>query len=190
MHQSDPADDGHPSALRVALAWLAHPVSVAGIGLLLLNDHVLKAEYGTWLTGKLSDVAGLVFAPALLAVVVAVLAPTARPRTVATASCATVGLAFALVKATTTGAAVASAAWTAIVGPSVVRVDVTDLLALPALALTWWGFRQAQRRPFSGRVAYTLRLAVVLPIAVLATAATTLEEHPPPRRTPSSSGTG
>ena len=79
-------------ALRVALAWLAHPVSVAAIAVLLLNDHVLKAEFGTWWTGKLSDVAGLMFAPALLAMGMALVIPTARPRAVAAASLATVGL--------------------------------------------------------------------------------------------------
>jgi hypothetical protein len=36
---------------------------VAGLLLLLLNDHYLKAEYHNWLTGKLSDFAGLFIFP-------------------------------------------------------------------------------------------------------------------------------
>ena len=36
--------------------------------LLALNDHVLKQAWPGWVTGKLSDVAGLVVAPAVLAV--------------------------------------------------------------------------------------------------------------------------
>ncbi len=50
------------------LTWLIHPVTVAATALLILNDQVLKAAYPGWLTGKLSDVAGLVMAPPLLAV--------------------------------------------------------------------------------------------------------------------------
>ncbi|TCB96187.1 hypothetical protein E0H26_16325 [Micromonospora zingiberis] len=53
------------------LSWLIHPVTVAATALLILNDHVLKAAYPGWLTGKLSDVAGLVMAPPLLALLLA-----------------------------------------------------------------------------------------------------------------------
>ncbi|MEV6813172.1 hypothetical protein [Micromonospora sp. NPDC051296] len=53
------------------LTWLIHPVTVAATALLILNDHVLKAAYPGWLTGKLSDVAGLVMAPPLVALVLA-----------------------------------------------------------------------------------------------------------------------
>lgn len=37
-----------------------------GLFLLILNDHVLKAAYGNWFTGKLSDVAGLLILPMFL----------------------------------------------------------------------------------------------------------------------------
>jgi hypothetical protein len=43
-----------------------HPVALAAIALLVLNDHVLKARWPGLITGKLSDVAGLVFFPLLL----------------------------------------------------------------------------------------------------------------------------
>ncbi|MCJ7827074.1 MAG: hypothetical protein MUP36_02390, partial [Demequinaceae bacterium] len=165
-------------ALQVALAWLAHPVSLAGIALLLLNDHVLKAEYGAWWTGKLSDVAGLVFAPALLAVVVAALGGhRGRPRTVAASSLAIVGVGFVWVKATAGGAAAASAAWTAVAGPSLVRHDATDLLALPALALAWLAYRQATRRPDATRhpnPRTVARALILVPIATFAVAATSV----------------
>ncbi len=39
---------------------LATPLFVASISLLALNDFVLKAAFHNWLTGKLSDVAGLI----------------------------------------------------------------------------------------------------------------------------------
>ncbi len=41
-------------------------VFLAGLLVLILNDHVLKAVYGNWLTGKLSDFAGLLILPMIL----------------------------------------------------------------------------------------------------------------------------
>ena len=38
---------------------LTHPALLLTTAVLLLNDHVWKAAYGSALTGKLSDVAGL-----------------------------------------------------------------------------------------------------------------------------------
>ena len=49
-----------------ALDSLVHPVPLVALTLMLLNDHVLKASYPGWLTGKLSDVAGLMLLPFVL----------------------------------------------------------------------------------------------------------------------------
>lgn len=159
--------------LRAALAWLTHPVSVVALVVLLLNDHVLKRAYGTWWTGKLSDVAGLVLAPALLAVAIAAARACRAPRPVpadpGVLATVVVGAGFAVVKATAVGAALASAAWTAVAGPSVVLRDPTDLLTLPALGVAWWVAR-ASASPRRVRAARAWPL--VLPLAVLATAAT------------------
>src|SRR5438128_688958 len=38
---------------------LRSPLLLGAVGVLLLNDFVLKAAFHNWLTGKLSDVAGL-----------------------------------------------------------------------------------------------------------------------------------
>ena len=47
---------------------LTHPITLASLGLLLLNDLALKSFWhGAWATGKLSDFAWMVFAPPLLA---------------------------------------------------------------------------------------------------------------------------
>ena len=94
--------------VRTSLRALAHPGSVLALVVLVLNDHVLKQAWPGPVTGKLSDVAGLVVAPLLLA------GPrSARRRTPAAAgrsgldgrwassSCKTLG----------EGAAVASAVW-------------------------------------------------------------------------------
>jgi hypothetical protein len=45
------------------LDLLTTPAFLTGLALLLLNDWVWKAEYGNWLTGKLSDFAGLFVFP-------------------------------------------------------------------------------------------------------------------------------
>ena len=171
------------TARRKALGWLAHPATIASVIVLVVNDHLLKPTYGTWWTGKLSDVAGLVFAPALLAVAVSLCAPRVRMRALIPAAIATVGLGFAVVKTTAAGAAAASAAWTAIAGPSVVLRDPTDLLAIPALAVAWVIARRTVERQATAaappenpgprqRAGAFLRWGVVLPLAVLATAAT------------------
>ncbi len=53
---------------RRAESALTHPATVAALGVLLLNDLLLKALWPqAWLTGKLSDLAWLVFALPLLA---------------------------------------------------------------------------------------------------------------------------
>ncbi len=58
-----------------ALHCLKHPATVASIALLVVNDHILKSLAPSWVTGKLSDFAGLFFFPFLLA---AALSPITR----------------------------------------------------------------------------------------------------------------
>ena len=50
----------------VFLHWVAHPLTVGATAVLLLNDHVFKQAWPGLVTGKLSDVAGLVVAPPVL----------------------------------------------------------------------------------------------------------------------------
>lgn len=60
------ADHAAPGATRrpwVPAEFLLHPVVVVALLVWALNDHVLKAEYGTWWTGKLSDVTSLMVFP-------------------------------------------------------------------------------------------------------------------------------
>jgi hypothetical protein len=120
---------------------LLHPIALAAIAVLLANDHVLKDAYPGWWTGKLSDVAGLVFFPLLLALVVPF-----RGALIAT------GIVFAAVKlwqpANTVGEWLFGLArWpldavTTLSLPGLGPVDIvrdpTDLVALPALAVAWW----------------------------------------------------
>ncbi len=62
--------------VRRCTAALTHPVTIGALGLLLLNDLVFKALWSNpWTTGKISDLAWVVFASPLLAFL---LSPTAR----------------------------------------------------------------------------------------------------------------
>lgn len=45
--------------MKARLPWLLHPVFLTCVALLLLNDFYLKYVYSNWLTGKLSDITGL-----------------------------------------------------------------------------------------------------------------------------------
>ncbi|MFC4111623.1 hypothetical protein [Nonomuraea zeae] len=161
-------------------------MTVTGVVVLLLNDHLLKQVWPGFVTGKLSDVAGLVVAPALLALLF-------RRRADLAATVLT-GVAFALVKCTETGAEAATQAWTLVAGPSRVLADPTDLLALPALALAWWVRRRTLetsspapetsgggRRPSRslGTFPARWRILVTMPMAVLAVTATSAAPPPP-----------
>ena len=56
-------------------AALIHPLTVASVALLLANDIVFKSLWPhAWLTGKLSDLAWMVFAPPLLAFLLSLIA--------------------------------------------------------------------------------------------------------------------
>jgi len=160
------------AALRASLAWLAHPVSLVAIATLALNDHVLKDAYGTWWTGKLSDFAGLVFAPALVAVFLASFLPRVSPKAIAVAAIVSTGLLFAAAKATAVGADLASAAWSAIAGPSVILKDPTDLVALASLGAAWVVWQRAAAHRARGGLSRRLLAAIALPAALVATTAT------------------
>lgn len=61
------ADDVHAAPRSApSLDALVHPVPLGALALLLVNDHILKAGHPGWLSGKLSDVAGLILLPFVL----------------------------------------------------------------------------------------------------------------------------
>jgi len=169
---------GETPRAGAALAWLAHPVTLLSAVVLVVNDHLLKAAYPGLVTGKLSDLAGLVVAPPLLAVSATLLLPRLPGRAAAIASVAATGLGFAVVKSTESGAAAASAAWSVVNGPSVILADLTDLVTLPGLALAWWVWTRARARPAPARLVRLVRVAVLLPAAAIAVAATSAPNHP------------
>ena len=117
-----------------AVRVLASPLFVLALVVLAINDHVLKQVWPGPVTGKLSDLAGLVVAPLLLAVP---LAAFGLRRPVPVAAVLT-GVGFVLAKTSVTGAAATSAIWSLTGVPTLIRADVTDLVALPALGVAWW----------------------------------------------------
>ena len=160
-----------PFAARRALM---HPLWLGSLALLALNDHVLKGAgiLPGAITGKLSDFAGLVVAPALLAVLLRL----SSRRGLLLAHLAT-GAVFAAIKLSP-AAAHAFEALTALTPfPWRITVDPTDLMALPALALAWQILLPAMQRPLPERPA-AQRVAVAL--GSLACAATSENPQPPP----------
>jgi hypothetical protein len=142
---------------------LLHPGSLAALGLLLVNDHVLKATFPGPITGKLSDVAGVVLFPILLwsaAELTLALALGRRwrgPSERAVAAAITASTAIVLAIKTIPAAAIGAgwllglAQWslslplrlvadTALppVAPASIVVDPTDLIALPFVAIAIW----------------------------------------------------
>jgi hypothetical protein len=113
---------------------LRSPIWWAALLVLLLNDHVLKGAglLPAWLTGKLSDVVGLVVAPPLLCALAG-----ARSRRAGVACFAAVAAVFAVVKIS----ADAAELWCAMAAAFGLRwtmvADPTDLVGLCALPLAW-----------------------------------------------------
>lgn len=150
-------------------ALITAPAIVA-IAALALNDHVLKAAWPGWWTGKLSDVAGLAVFPLLVcaAIELALARPVGRRGVIAVASAT--GLAFAAFKLSPLAGelyrhGLAALQWpfraiTAIahgdaapaLGRAHLTQDATDLLALPALAVSiWLVARETRQREFRYR---------------------------------------
>lgn len=149
---------------RMLHPWraLLHPLWLAAVATLALNDHVFKGA--GWLpavvTGKLSDVAGLLAAPALLAV----LGRVRSERGLLLAHAAT-GAVFAAIKlsAAASGWFVAALAAAGLTWRN--WVDPTDLLALPALLASWFLLRPAMRQ--ARAAGWAERGAVVLGVPVM-----------------------
>lgn len=134
-------------------AGLLHPVALLALGLLIVNDRLLKHSHPGWLTGKLSDVSGLCFFPLLLLAMVewcrfaAGVRRWHTPRWGAPAAALTTGLMFSLINLSPVagGAYVRAlrALWRLLgqhgMAASVAHwVDPGDLIALPALWVPVW----------------------------------------------------
>lgn len=135
---------------------LLHPIAIGAIAVLVLNDHVLKARFGGWWTGKLSDVAGLAVFPLLVVAGLELIAGMRVGRRAVIAAAAVTALGFTAIKLVPAAGAlyriglavlqwpvralVAIASGDAV--PAVGRVhltaDPTDLLAVPFVLVSVW----------------------------------------------------
>jgi len=152
---------------RVALNCLTSASSIFAVAVLVINDHILKVWSPSWITGKLSDFAGLYFIPfVLLAAIFAilwliqrapgvgrarVLSPWAE-RAVTVGGYAAVAALFTALKLGDGTAYPALGVVKTVTGKSFsVTVDPSDLVALVVLipsALLWRDrLRLARQRP-------------------------------------------
>ncbi|HWO26908.1 MAG TPA: hypothetical protein VNO30_49600 [Kofleriaceae bacterium] len=146
----------------IATRALVAPATLGAIALLVVNDHLLKTHAPGVVTGKLSDLAGMVFFPLLLAAAVEAFGVRRGLATVIAATVAT-GTVFAATKLwvpagdayrfgvaalqwpfRVLAAAVADAALPAL-GRARLTTDPTDLVVLPALLAPVWLARRGQR---------------------------------------------
>lgn len=146
------ADRGEKPGLPVGEAM--HPVTLLAVLLLVVNDWVLKPRFhdgsalGELVAGKLSDIAGLVFAPVVLTAAIGlVLALAARlgakvepylTQRRLVLSIAATGSVFAAVKLSPDAAEFLARALSHLGRHASIYLDRTDLLCLPALAVAYW----------------------------------------------------
>ncbi|MEN3537862.1 hypothetical protein AAH991_22300 [Microbispora sp. ZYX-F-249] len=179
-------------------AWLGHPATLAAIAVLLVNDHLLKRLWPGVVTGKLSDVAGMLVAPPLLALAATLAvrrpvaaagggasrsgagAPGEADRRTALAAILLTAVLFTVVKTTAAGAHAAADVWALFTPSARVVADPSDLLALPALGLAWLvRLRAVETAARVRRAVRRARLLVALPAAVLAVTATSAADPGP-----------
>jgi hypothetical protein len=145
--RATPASTPSPSS-AVPGEGLLHPVALLAMGVLAVNDHWAKAAYPGWLTGKLSDFAGLLFFPLLLQGLVELVTRRADRRVLVACAIAA-AVVFALVKTTPLvevyrwGLGLLQAPVRGAIRPVDVVQDPTDLVALPMVAV---GVRLGWRR--------------------------------------------
>ncbi|WP_437600479.1 hypothetical protein WMF28_02775 [Sorangium sp. So ce590] len=152
---------------------LLHPLWLGALALLVLNDHALKGSglLPGWVTGKLSDFAGLLVAPAVLASLLRV----SSRRGFLGAHVAT-GAVFSAIKLAPEAARAVEGLMALTPLPWRITVDPTDLLALPVLLVSYRVLGEAARRPEPAQRPIAHRLALMA--GSLSCVATSYE--PPP----------
>jgi hypothetical protein len=180
------------SYVLASIGCLSSPSALLAIAVLLVNDHVLKVLAPSWLTGKLSDVAGLFFAPylaLLLAFTVVWLAqmpigvrvgrrpmlPLPVADSLVTSVFVALGALFASLKLDPLTAGPALRLLELVTGSShTVVVDPSDLLALVVLPLSYaqWRGQIKRQMQFGAALGRNLARAGRLLAIVLAGVAT------------------
>lgn len=125
------------------------PLPLAAVGVLALNDHVLKAAFHNAVTGKVSDFAGCFFLPLFVSAVLAEATRWSLAVRLGLGAAATFAI-FVPVKVSATAAGLVASALDLVsvplgIGAQHITVDPTDLLALPMVALAVHLARKADR---------------------------------------------
>jgi hypothetical protein len=159
------------AAFAHAMRALGHPYAVLAVALVLFNDHLLRQSWPSWLTGKIGDFAWLIFAPMVLAVFLIWLVPTriaSHSQRLGLLAFSLVGLEFTLAKTVPLVHFLTVRTYEFVIAwPSTLRLDPSDLIALPALYLGWHIWIGAPSRPQT----VTPTGGVILSLALLATLA-------------------
>ena len=153
---------------------LTHPATLTALAVLLLNDLVFKSLWpGSWVTGKLSDLAWVVFASPLLAFLLSFLVARSAPSRRASFIASYIGLPLLYAAFNTfepvhnlilRGLSIASG------GTAGSPLDVTDSLVIPlGLVIAVWVWRRRVASPESFRLRGTLLMAGVAALASVAT---------------------
>jgi len=133
-------------------ALFTRVLPVAAMALVALNDHVLKGSglLPGWLTGKLSDFAGLYFAPLLVAELWTLARPTPEAEMLVRRVAWTAlgfGVLFAAIKTSPPADRLYEAVIAALLRrPTSNTVDPTDLIALVMLGVAVWDARRLMQR--------------------------------------------
>jgi hypothetical protein len=114
---------------------LRHPLWWVALGVLVTNDWVLKSSglLPGWVTGKLSDFAGMIVAPVLLSAALG--ARSAGTRALCFGAIAGV---FAAIKLFASAARLVESWMSALGVPWRIWVDPSDLVALAVIPVAWW----------------------------------------------------
>lgn len=123
-----------------SLRCLQHPASLLSIVLLYFNDHVFKSASPSWLTGKISDFAGLFFFPFIVTACLSLLVIRFNVTTkfIGKFAFGFAGIWFCLLKTSPhiNSATSQVASW--VVGfPTQFMLDWTDLIALGVMMPAW-----------------------------------------------------
>jgi hypothetical protein len=123
-----------------SLRCLQHSATWLCIALLFVNDHILKTVYPSWITGKLSDFAGLFFFPFILAAGLCFPLSKFRISTTRVGQIAfgLSGIWFILLKTVPLANSLTIGLASMLLGfPTKLVIDPTDLIALLAMFPAW-----------------------------------------------------
>lgn len=134
-------------AFSKALSSLTHPASLVAMAAILINDHFIRNFHPSWLTGKISDFAWLLFFPFVIAAILSIILPmriNSRDRLIGLLSIALIGGLFALGKVFPAVNQAVLVFFGSLLGRQLsIVVDPTDLIALPMVWVGWRIWRQA-----------------------------------------------